>query len=732
MSKTSRPELDPFTFEVIRHRLWAINDEQGKMAARLSGSPVVYEARDFNAAITTADGRGLMTGVYILHQGAVIDTFVRKVLADWPAEEIREGDMFFTNDPASGALHANDGILAIPIFWRDRLVSWAGIVMHDNDVGGPIPGSFAYGARDRFGESPLLPGMKLGERFEPRFDLLATYLRNSRTPDSNALNMRARVAALRSTHGRVCDLIDQYGLDAFLAAQEGIIDYVDRVLRERLREIPDGVWTAETYHDHDTINDARFPLRCELTKRDDKLTFDMTGTAPQADGPINCRRIGMEVAIQGVMFTYLCHDLPWATGGVRNLFEIVSEEGTINNADEQAPVSMASLMAILSTQDVVADVFAKMLLSSERHREEAQATWAPVGAGGQVIGKDRQGRQFFGHLFEGHGGGGGARSFQDGVDTGGIFHSMACTLNNVETLEATSRILYLYRRQAIDAGGPGRFRGGVPVAFGVIAHESAGPCLVQTLGSSFRVPGGRGLAGGSPGAAAHIVVARGAGLEEAFAAGRLPTSESELGEIEVEVLPSKARTMLGPDDVLVGMTTGGAGFGDPLRRDPEAVLKDVDARLVSDGAALAVYGVVIAGDRIDEEATMGERARIRGLRLEDGRARDGGHAAARLDGPGVSVLHPVGDAVEAVRCGDDGRRLRCMVCSYDLGPGTEDYKLRALLGESPASTATPYNRHCLDDYVMREYSCPGCGTLLAVDVQDVAEELLGECHFLDD
>jgi N-methylhydantoinase B len=99
--------LDPITFEVIRHRLWAINDDQARMAARLSGSFIVYEGYDFNAALVTADGRGLYCGVYILQHGATIDEFVRKILADWPAEEIRPGDMFFTNDPWWGALHAN-------------------------------------------------------------------------------------------------------------------------------------------------------------------------------------------------------------------------------------------------------------------------------------------------------------------------------------------------------------------------------------------------------------------------------------------------------------------------------------------------------------------------------------------------------------------------------------------------------------------------------------------------
>ena len=135
MRDTGAGAVDPVTFEVLRHRLWSINDEQGRMAARLSGAPIIYEAYDLNAALTTADGRGLYCGVYIMHHGATIDDFVRRVLVEWPAGEIRDGDMFFTNDPWWGALHANDGILAMPIFWADELVAWSGIVMHDSDVG---------------------------------------------------------------------------------------------------------------------------------------------------------------------------------------------------------------------------------------------------------------------------------------------------------------------------------------------------------------------------------------------------------------------------------------------------------------------------------------------------------------------------------------------------------------------------------------------------------------------
>ena len=194
--------------------------------------------------------------------------------------------------------------------------------------------------------------------------------------------MRARVAALRTTYQRIGELIGQYGLDAFLAAQEGILEYVERVVRARLREIPDGSWFGQIYHDHDGTNDEIYRMCCRITKTDDRLVFDLTGTSPQAPGPINCARPAMEGAITGVILTFLCYDLPWAIGALRNVVEIISEPGTLNNASEPAAVSMASVMGTLSTQDVVSHAFAKMLLASERYRSEARRTGAPASAAG--------------------------------------------------------------------------------------------------------------------------------------------------------------------------------------------------------------------------------------------------------------------------------------------------------------------------------------------------------------
>jgi N-methylhydantoinase B len=725
-----REELDPITFEVIRHRLWAINDEQGRMAARLSGSFIVYEGHDFNAALVTADGSGLLCGVYILWHGATIDEFVRKVMAEWPADEIREGDMFFTNDPWWGALHANDGILAMPIFWEGELVAWSGIVLHDDDVGSPVPGSFVSGSRDRFGEAPLLPAIKLVENFEPVWDIERVYLRNSRTPERNALNMRARVAALRTTHRRIQEVIAQYGVRAFLTAQDGIVDYVERVLRRRLQEIPDGEWFSQIYLDHDGNENRVYRMCCRVIKRGDHLTLDMTGTSPQAPGAINCARPALEGAALGVVLITLCYDLPWSIGALRRVVDIVSTPGTLNDALSPAGVSMASVMGCLSTQDVVIHGVAKMLMASERYRAEAQATWTPGIDFAMMVAPSPEGEPAVGAIIDAFSGGGGARSFADGIDSGGIIHSMGSQVANAETVEQRVPVLQIYRRELEDAGGPGRFRGGVAIEFASTPHKlPIAPAGVNTVASGIAMPAGRGLSGGLPGAAAANVILRASELSALFARGEVPLSADAIPAREIEVPEAKSFNLLAEGDVLIGRMASGAGYGDPLRRDPARVSADVSAGLVTAQAAHDVYGVVLERGAVDEPATEALRQTARADRLATGRAPLDSPPTIIEDG---SVLHPVADTVEAVEHDGGQRSLRCTVCRRRLCAQTEDHKRFGLMRELPLSAASPHNNLCSDEYVLREFSCPGCATAFAVDVQQRDEPILDESRTAPD
>lgn len=716
--------LDPVTFEVIRHRLWAINDDQARMAARLSGAPIVFEGFDFNAALVTRDGRGLYCGVYIMQHGATIDGFVRRVLDEWPADDIAPGDMFFTNDPWYGALHAPDAILVTPVFWQDELVAWSGIVMHDNDVGGAAPGSMVLGADDRFAEAPLFPMIKMVERSEIRNDMERLYLRNSRSPELNRLNMRARVGALRITAERIGQIVERYGLDTFLRAQDGIVDYVDRVVRQRLLTIPDGSWYAQGYLDHDGKTDASYPLRCRLTKENDRLIFDFTGTAAQAPGAVNCTLPATEGSVFGVILGALCYDLPWAIGGLQRLTTIISEPGTLNNATSPAPVSAASVAALLVTSDVVNHAFAKMLLASSALRDEAHANWMPSFSGGfftSLAPHDELGLVALADMFAG---GGGARRHRDGIDTGGIAHSMASRMCNVETIESRAPVLQVYRRELQDGGGAGRFRGGVGIEFGGMAHKTDAPGLFMTFASGVQLPGGRGLSGGFPGAAASSVLLRETDVRERFAEGEMPTGPDGLRAGSVEVLPAKSTSIIGPDDFLVTVVGSGSGFGDPLSRDPRAVLADVHEGLVSERMAGEAYGVVLQRDRLDEQATRERRQEIRDTRLGADRSQ-----VRKLNG--AQPVHPVSDTVAAVRTRAGDVRFSCTVCRADLGAYSEDYKTATVMRALELQAISPLNVHCSRDFVAREFACPGCGTSVAVDVQRRDEPVLEEAIFRD-
>lgn len=426
----------------------------------------------------------------------------------------------------------------------------------------------------------------------------------------------------------------------------------------------------------------------------------------------------------GVLLTFLCYDLPWAIAGLRRLTEIVSEPGTVNNALSPAGASMASTTSVLSTMDVVAHAFAKMLITSERYRVEAQASWTPGHNGSLMIARTHEGAPRVGAITDFFSGGGGARTFADGIDTGGIFHSMASQIANAETVESRVPALQLYRREQPDTGGQGRYRGGVAMEFATMAHKLPnGAAGVATIGSGVGVPAGRGLSGGAPGAAAANVVLRGSNVREVLAAGTLPISAAELSARETEVLEAKSFTHLEEGDVLIGVLAGGAGVGDPLRRSPDSTARDVRDGLVSEHAAHELYGVVIRDGAMDLAATEHRREGLRLERIRQGVRQDGDLGGGTTEGG--TVLHPVSDTVEAVEI-DGARSLRCTVCHYRFGPYEHDHKRSARVREIPLVTLNRHNGGCLPEYVAREFCCPGCGTALAVDVQHADEPPLAE------
>ena len=432
----------------------------------------------------------------------------------------------------------------------------------------------------------------------PRWDVERAYPAQQPGAGFNALNMRARIAALRTTYRRINELIEEYGVETFFAAQEGIIDYVERVVRRRLSEMPDGSWYAMGYHDHDGNENKMYPICCRVIKQGDELTFDMTGTAEQAVGVDQlCAAGDGGRGDGGDPHLSVLRPARGRSRGLRNLTTIISEPGTLNNALSPARrehgidhrhaldagcggpglrQDAAELRALSrGSAGKLGPPGTTTCSSPRRLAESPSSPWSPtpsaaVGARG---------------------------TFADGIDSGGIFHSMASRVSNVETLESRGSILQVYRRQLADAGGPGRYRGGVPIEFATIPHKLRTPLGAGEHARVGRLPAGR------PGAVRRLA---GCGRlsrhpprngHRATAVRRqVPVAPEGISSARVDVQEPKALAPdLSPGDLLIGVLAGGAGFGDPLRRDPQATVGDVDKGLVSEACAESVYGVVIRG-----------------------------------------------------------------------------------------------------------------------------------------
>ena len=133
-------------------------------------------------------------------------------------------------------------------------------------------------------------------------------------------------------------------------------------------------------------------------------------------------------------------------------------------------------------------------------------------------------------------------------------------------------------------------------------------------------PGSSGIAGGYPSCTNQFAIKRDTNVWEIFAGGELPSDLDEL-EGTMEVYPeSIVRTSQGRDDVYRCVAMGGAGYGDPLDREPERVHTDVVSGVVTLEHARARYGVVLdaEGTGVDQEATARCREVIRAERLAQG------------------------------------------------------------------------------------------------------------------
>jgi N-methylhydantoinase B len=600
--------MDPITFSIIRHRLYRVVEEAVITLKHVSGSAITNEGHDLMVSLYEADGTLLLGGVGFLHHLTSAAEACKSIIRRFDGD-VHEGDLFLLNDPFTAALHTSDIYLVSPIHYKGELIAWSACFVHVYDIGAMNPGGFAPDAVDVFSEGFSSPGLKLVDRGNLRQDVWDTLLNMVRGPEMVALDLRSMIACNNVAKDRMVALVEKYGLPTFQETCKSLVTQSESRLRERLRELPDGSWQSRQYFD---VKGEVYKVLLKMTKKDDELTFDFTGSSPQSKYSVNCTKWASLGGLFAPLFPLLCYDITWNEGVIRPI-KVIAPEGSIVNCTKPSPVSVATVGAIQSVNNAACTTIAKMLASHDKYEDQTSAVWHANHFAVFMFGKNQRGGDAIGILTETFAGAGGARTFADGVDIGGEIPNPISRMANVETVEAMFPVRYLFRRRLKDSGGGGEFRGGTGGEIALVPHDAPDGGMHYVLsGKGSKFPQSEGLNGGNPGALNYYVWVHSDDSKASHNcfSQSLSSIPGEKESISWGVFP-----LMG-NDALYVRWNGGGGVGDSLDREPSAVLSDVINSLISPEAAKEIYGVVISNNLVDEAKTIELRNSLKSERVD--------------------------------------------------------------------------------------------------------------------
>ncbi len=581
MLRTSRsraPSIarDPFALELIKNALVALADEMALTIYRTARSFVVKEALDFSTALFLADGQLIAQGTCLpFHLGAM--PFAVKAVMRAYAGRIRPGDLFITNDPYDGSTHLPDIVLVKPIFHGGALLGYSVALAHMTDIGGRIPGGNASDSTEIYQEGLRIPPSRLWREGVPDETMERLIEKNVRVPDKVLGDIRSLVAACVVGEREMIKLAERYGAAAFEQYCRDLLDYTERFTRAEIAKLPKGTWRFVDHLDNDGLDPEPIPIVATVTIRDDSMTIDLTGSAPQVRGAINCvYPFTLSTALACVR-SIVDLAIPNNAGYFRPI-EVIAPEGTVVNPRMPAAVAARGITGIR-----IGDAIFGALAQAVPDVLPACGSNAPdVGISFGGVDEHGESHVYLEFLLASWGGG----PDRDGMD--------ACTGTLVnysnapaEMIEADQPIVVERYAMVADSGGPGRYRGGLALERHLRFKANRATLQIR---SDRRDHPPYGLDGGSCGAPSSVSIVRAGGREEAC--------------------PAKFLTTVDDGDVLRVRLAGGGGHGDPLLRDPRAVLHDVREDKMTVAHARSAYGVAIGGSllAVDEKETARLRA----------------------------------------------------------------------------------------------------------------------------
>ncbi len=722
MAAASVADLDPIKYEIFAHRLWEIGEEGRIALQRVTASPIVVQGGECMSSFYAPDGTMILACSGHLRFAAATSDAIKRLI-EWFGNNpgFADGDQIFHNDPYTAGAHTYDQMVIKPIFHDGELIAWTASSSHTADTGGVLRGE----ATEVFHEGIRILGLKVVERGEFREDVFRTIVEQCRDPEYVGLDLKSRIAANNVCSRRFLDLIEKFGPEFVKATGQKLIRDSEELARAKLRALPDGTWRSRLYAsslDPKTRKAQLVTIACTMTKREDELFIDLSGTGPQTRTDFNSTLPSTLAFVSIALTNQVFWDIPWNDGKMVPVHVTVPEGSVLNctfpAACGGAPMVGGFLVGALS------ECLAKILYAGG-YREDVNACWMAYwywGGPGYIYGgHNREGLLTAKGLYDLHGGGLGAAPTRDGVDTGGHMNIPSGGISDIERIEIQYPFVYCTRRHVLDGSGFGKYRGGFGSERLFIIYGSAD--VTVDFPPYGAVPHGSfGLFGGHPtGFGGTRVLYSTEDLMDRLGRGQYPAGPDEVvaghwGQMQCPE-GSPVRIPLPEYSLVADFTQSGGGYGDPIERAPEAVAQDVQTGATSRYAAEKVYGVVLeAGGAVDLEATFRRREAIRFERRKRGKPPAGKTSSTSIraaEGPVVLHFHEYLDIVSV-----DGQLvIRCSKCGHVFCSADENYKRYALEIwedlEELAGHRVPSGEPYAGLYL--EYACPGCAILLQVD-----------------
>ncbi len=572
--------VDPVTLAVLKGRLEQIADEMDATLFRSAFNPIIAEARDACHGIYHPEtGATLVQGTTGLPIFVGAMAFAVKAVIDKVARDggLEEGDTFLFNDPYDGGTHLNDFRLVRPIFRCGVLFCWLASVGHWLDIGGNVPGGFNARATESFQEGVRIPPVKLISHGKINDDIIAILSANSRVPQSNFGDLNGQLNALDLGEKRLRGLLDDYGDAVVAAAFDAFTARAEKLMRETLAALPDGVYAFEDKLDNDGVTDDPLTIALDLTIAGDRMTLDFSRSSPPCAGPLNIAR-STAVACCYVALKHVFTDVP-ANAGCLAPITFVIPDTTLLGVSAPKPVG-GYTETILRVIGVVFGALAEAMPD--------RATAAPFGTINalSVAGHRADGSRYV--MFSFFGGGLGGNPETDGLNHGNNPISMA-TIPPAEILEASYPVMFTQWALRPDSGGPGLHRGGLGAVYEIetLSENGADVFLLGERGKFAPF----GVNGGEPAALNRFVWQTDEGEKS-------PPLASKITDVKI----AKGRRVRLE-------TPGGGGWGVPDARPAETVARDVRLGYVTPQAARERYDAVVSEDgTLDVAATRALRA----------------------------------------------------------------------------------------------------------------------------